>query len=78
MDAWVLWHMYGDGSDVHIERVYLEQDRAQEDYTLLKNQPGGTTEWHLEKVRVFGQHTIDLRALIATPHQDGVHPGVPL
>ena len=54
MDAWVLWHRYGDGSGAHIERVYLEPARAEQDHNLLANQPGGSTDWHLDKVPVFG------------------------
>ena len=55
MKAWVLWHMYGDGSGAHIERVYLSGSRAQEDYHLLTDQPGGCTEWKLDEIPIFGE-----------------------
>ncbi len=50
--AWVLWHMYGDGSAAHIERVYLEEQRATEDLCLLKDRPDGH-EWKLDKAPIF-------------------------
>ena len=54
MKAWVLWHMYGDGSSASVLRVYLNEFRAQEDYQLLTEPPAGSTEWHLDKVEIFG------------------------
>lgn len=29
--AWVLWHLYSDGSGAHVERVYIDKPRACED-----------------------------------------------
>lgn len=51
--VWVLWHMYGDGSGAHVERVYVEEHRAQADYALLTEGPTKSTahEWHLDKVQ---------------------------
>mgnify|MGYP001615768999 CR=1 FL=1 len=55
MDAWVLWHMYGDGSAAHIERVYLDKERAEEDHSLLSNLPCSGSEWKLAAVPIYGQ-----------------------
>lgn len=57
MTAWVLWHIYGDGSGAHVERVYLDETRANEDHALLTEGntcKAGTTEWKLDAVPVFG------------------------
>ncbi len=50
--VWVLWHRYGDGSGAHIERVYVDEIRAQEDYALLTDGTGkaSSNEWSLDKV----------------------------
>lgn len=58
MTAWVLWHMYGDGSSAHVERVYLDEARANEDFALLTEGNGckvGASEWKLDAVPVFGR-----------------------
>lgn len=51
--VWVLWHRYGDGSGAHVERVYVDEIRAQEDYALLTGGDGkaSTHEWKLDKVQ---------------------------
>lgn len=50
--VWVLWHRYGDGSGAHVERVYVDEIRAQEDYALLTEGEGRMSahEWKLDKV----------------------------
>lgn len=50
--AWVLWHQYGDKSGASVERVYVDEDRAREDYDLLTegNNKCPEHEWHLDKV----------------------------
>lgn len=59
--AWVLWHMYGDGSGAHIERAYWEEKRAKEDFVLLTegDSKSTATEWKLSEVPILG--TIPLR-----------------
>jgi hypothetical protein len=54
--AWVLWHRYGDGSSATIERVYLDEVRAQEDFKLLTEgtRKIGAYEWKLDIVPVMG------------------------
>ncbi len=52
--VWVLWHMHGDGSGAHVERVYVDEFRAQEDFALLTDGIHGKAalhEWHLDKVQ---------------------------
>lgn len=51
--AYVLWHMHGDGSGAHVERVYLDAIRADQDFKLLSKQPDGS-EWKLDPVPIFG------------------------
>jgi hypothetical protein len=52
--AWVLWHMYGDGSGAHVERVYLDEARAEEDFKLTQAASLGTSEWKLDVVPIVG------------------------
>lgn len=52
--AWVLWHMYGDGSSAHVERAYTNEKRAKDDFALLNGQPGGASEWKLNEVPIYG------------------------
>lgn len=56
MNAWVLWHRYLDGSGAHIERVYLDSDRAEEDHALLTKGEAKAHdgEWRLDEVPVVG------------------------
>lgn len=51
--VWVLWHMYGDSSGAHVERVYVDEDRARADFDLLTEGPTKSTahEWRLDKTR---------------------------
>ena len=51
--VWVLWHRYGDGSGAHVERVYVDEDRACCDLSLLTEGDGKASshEWHLDKVQ---------------------------
>ena len=53
-EIWVLWHRYYDGSGASVVRAYLDEVRAKADHELLIDQPGGSTEWHLDKVPLFG------------------------
>jgi len=59
--AWVIWHKYGDGSGAHIERVYITEERAKEDFDLLVGGPEPSTkstsnEWFLTKVDLVGEY----------------------
>lgn len=51
--VWVLWHKYGDGSGAHIERVYVDEDRARSDYDLLTEGDSkySASEWRLDKTQ---------------------------
>ena len=57
--AWVLWHQYSDKSGAHIERVYLDEKRAREDYALLTDEhptagaAGKDSNWILVAVPLF-------------------------
>ena len=53
--ALVLWHMYGDGSSAHVERVYLDAERAKEDFALVSKASFGGGEWKLDEVPVVGK-----------------------
>lgn len=58
MMAWVLWHRYSDGSGAHIERVYLDGERAKEDHALLTEGDACKTssrEWFLAEVPITGR-----------------------
>ena len=45
--------MYADGSGAHVERVYVDEDRAKSDFELLTvgDCKQGTANWHLDKVQ---------------------------
>lgn len=51
--VWVLWHHYGDGA--HIERVYLDETRAREDYELTVAVALSDAEWYLSETELFGK-----------------------
>ena len=58
MSAWVLWHRYGDGTGAHIERVYLDGERAKSDLALLVEGDAcktGAHEWRLDELPITGR-----------------------
>ena len=57
MDVWVIWHMYGDGSSAHIERVYMCENRAASDFALLQKTIVAS-EWKLDKIPMIDERSI--------------------
>jgi len=52
--VFILWWSYLDGSDMDIERVYIDKQRAKEDYDLLIGLPDGR-QWELKEVEITGR-----------------------
>lgn len=75
MKAWVLWHKYADGSAAHVERVYLDAGRGDEDLALLKaaNDVGGAGVWTIDEVRVVGPTQPALSPIKAAPFGQAIN-----
>lgn len=54
-EIWVLWHMYGDGSAAHVQRAYINKERAEQDYELITSPLSDSGEWHLDKIELIGE-----------------------
>lgn len=70
MKSWVLWHKPGAGLEPSVKRVYLDGDRAREDFELLNAVP--SSAWQLDEFEVFGEvaHLSMTPAEVATSMQE--------
>ena len=51
--CWVLRHTYSDGSGTKNLRVYTNEDRAIEDYELVRSNPADGGSYFLDQVVFF-------------------------
>lgn len=69
MKSWVLWHKPGGGLEPSVKRVYLDGDRAREDFELLNAVP--SSAWQLDEFEVFGAPTTS--DVVHRPKIDDLH-----